>query len=47
MGVIRRHELNPSKPLAPKAERWSELPKELREQLLLEAVKGMRQGNRA
>jgi hypothetical protein len=47
MAIIRRRNLKPKKVLAPKAKSWSEVPKELREQLLQEALKGKRRTYRA
>jgi hypothetical protein len=47
MATLRRHELKPVRDLAPKAQSWQDLPKELREQLLQEAIKGKKRVSRA
>jgi hypothetical protein len=47
MATVRRRDLKPSKPLAPSATRWAEVPKELKEKLLKEAKRNQRRAGNA
>jgi len=47
MATLSRRELKPVRDLAPKAQSWQDLPKELREKLLQQAIEGKKRVSRA